>query len=111
MWLLLLCGCFPMRSMPLGEPVAAKPAKCPVRQERVTQTEAEAQYAQVGVICEGSLLAGGARPKLDTMDEVERQNFNEEVCGLGGEIVVATGLCSIGKLDGVEWRVYRERPQ
>jgi hypothetical protein len=107
---LLLCGCFPMRSLALGEPVPPNPEKCPIRQERVTQTQAETQYAQVGVICAGA-LAFSASHSIDQMDPVEREHFESEVCQLGGAIVVVTGLCSIGKGDGVEWRVYRERVQ
>jgi hypothetical protein len=109
--LVLLCSCYPMRSLPLGEPVPPRPEHCQVRQENLTQTEAAAQFAEIGVVCAGSLVMGGGHQKLASMDEVERENFEREVCGLGGEIVVATGLCSIGKSDGIEWRVYRERAQ
>jgi hypothetical protein len=109
--LLLLCGCFPMHALALGEPVPPKPENCPVRQLRMTQTQAEAQYGEVGVICAGSLVMGAGHEKLAAMDPEERADFERTVCGLGGEIVVATGLCSIGKAAGIEWRVYREKVQ
>lgn len=107
---ILIAGCTTVRSLPIGVPVEPKALGCAVRQEQVSPTEADAIYRQVGVIC----IADGRRGNHVVLTDISaraRADFDREVCALGGEVVVVSGLCSDAqyRMNGTEYRVYRAR--
>jgi len=91
--------------MPIGPPVPPLPADCPVNLALLTPAEANALHPQVGALC---VVVIGA-----TAEELARAAPLDELrpyaCRLGGDILVASGFCSLGKVSGVEFGVYRER--
>jgi len=133
-----LAGGIPwVRSMPVGRSVSSKPPDCPVREERLTPREAQDRYQQVGVICYfgrgvetftepgqndsadifTATPPGPPRPPPRSPDQIARasaalvDDVRDEVCQLGGEIVVRQSFCRMGKqVDGVELGVYATTP-
>jgi hypothetical protein len=133
-----LAGCVfaQVRSMPVGRSVASKPPDCPVREERLTPREAQDRYQQVGVICYfGWGVFTSTEPRQTASDDVFRTppvprkpppsspdqsarasdtlvaDVRDEVCQLGGEIVVRQSFCRVSqRLDGVELGVYATTP-
>jgi hypothetical protein len=96
--ILLASACTPAATaISVGPGDAPRPRGCDVRHERLTPKDAEDRYRQVGVVCwsHGTV-----------------EDLNDAACGLGGEIVVRTGLCSNGQgkmtESGVEYGVYTE---
>jgi hypothetical protein len=107
---MLLCGCYTIHSMPLGEAVSAMPQGCAVHQELLSVGAAEAAYQQVGVVClTGPVVEGVVRRDQLPVDALRA--LDREACGLGGDVVVLTGFCADGahRMNGSEWRVYRNR--
>jgi hypothetical protein len=101
---LLLCACMPMSALRTGD-TRPLPDGCPVKQELAARDDLE----PVGVICEGGLST--TTPRLERMAYLDRLALEDRVCELGGSVIVASALCNVDRASGVEWRVYRERPQ
>lgn len=107
-----------------------------MREERLTPREAQDRYQQVGVICYFGWGAGTfTEPKQTHSDDVFRTppaprkppppspdqitrasvtlvaDVRDEVCQLGGEVVVRQSFCRMGRnVDGVELGVYATTP-
>jgi hypothetical protein len=102
---LSLSGCgFLVRAAPIGAPAPPRAESCAVRVEPVTPAEAAQRFIQVGTLCVvamGSPLQDIARSK-DALQAVRPY-----ACGLGGEVLVASGFCPLGRDTGMELGVYR----
>ena len=92
----------------VGPRLAPRPSDCEVRYERLTQTEANERYRQVGVMCipENELRSS---PEYWSFDE--QIHFSREACALGGELFVAFQKCEIDRRAGYEYGIYvRSKP-
>jgi hypothetical protein len=105
----LSIACVPSaRGIRVGEGAQERPPGCALAYEQIAPADAQVQWRQVGDVCvsSGSSLA---EPSVEEAYEPGRDMnvaLNEQACALGGEIVTPIGLCSNGKINGVEFGVY-----
>lgn len=105
----LFSGCvYTLRAIPIGARAPSRATGCAVRQEQLSPAEADAKYRQVGAICVTEQRSPTSTARVQ-MSAGARREFDQEVCSLGGDVVVVSGLCADGqyRMNGAEYRVYR----
>jgi hypothetical protein len=98
---LVLGACAPpVSAVSVGPPRYPRASNCAIREESLTPKDAENRYIQVGVVCWSS-------------DRQTREQRDRAACGLGGDLVVAIGLCMNDQgrsaRQGTEYGVYIEK--
>jgi hypothetical protein len=95
-WIVLTAACAPATTaLSVGPEQPPRPPDCAIVEEMLTPQDAETHYRQVGVVC---------------WSHRTTEDRNAAACGLGGEIVVRTRMCTNGEgkhtEPGVEYGVY-----
>jgi hypothetical protein len=105
---LAAAGCVSTRRVAIGPPVPARPYGCDIAFGRLDPNDAARRLRLVGTVC---VAGGGASDGVDRVyaRTEAREALQEDACELGGELVSPIGLCSNGRVDGLEFGVYRDR--
>jgi len=105
---LTLSACVFSHAVAIGPPQPPRPGDCPIELSHVAPEDLAANYTRVGNVC-----VSDADPDVYRSSS-ERTELQAEACALGGELVTASGACSVscgdGSCDGTEFAVMRARP-
>jgi hypothetical protein len=99
----LFAACIPVNSVAIGPVQPPRPRNCPLRIVKDAPEDLQDDWQRVGAIC----LAGSRADILYW--GATRDALTEEACHLGGELITASGTCSVGRDRGTEFAVMRAR--
>jgi hypothetical protein len=99
---LTLTGCVLSHAVAVGPPQPPKADDCQLQFAKTAPEELLGRYQRVGSVC----VSG----EQVLEHKWERAELQRRACALGGELVTASGRCSVGKVTGTEFAVMRPRP-
>jgi hypothetical protein len=109
----MLCGCVTSTAVGVGPPQPRKSPSCVIAIADEAPEELSDQYLRVGSVCvttdSGFGVPEPVRAAIKHRGAVRDELF-ARACGLGGDVVAACGVCSVGRVSAVEFAVLRARP-
>lgn len=101
-------GCVFSHAVAVGAPQSPRPDDCAIQIAQDPPEELLSEYKRVGSVC---ISVGNDRVLADRGGRAELQR---RACELGGEVVSASGPCTVtcgdDSCDGTEFAVMRARP-
>ncbi len=108
---LALSGCISVasRTVRVGPPQPRHPPGCDVDLAQDAPEELLDDYVRVGSVCVAVTSTTVGPPSLEDEAGVVDDELRRRACALGGELVTATGTCTIRRTSGTEFAVMRAR--
>lgn len=101
-------SCVFSHAVAIGPPQSPRGYGCAVQFSQVAPEDLAAKYSRVGSVCVSDTFGDVYA------DSRERGELQARACELGGELVTASGACSVScgdsSCDGTEFTVMRARP-